>query len=279
MLPCDSCCPAGITWFWKRWFLRTGGSVHCSDEGRHVKSERVGETKREGSGEMDTGEDRDLLSSGFFDGNNDRLHNKRLIANDSSRKREGEWVREEGDITPIQSYRCHVQKTETTRCVCHQSPDDSTNEIRAWNFTKWFTKLKSESKQKIMLINMKLAWGHRSNWTVKTKTVFSLFLGHDEEKKSDDKTEPCGMLSWHVELRLSQWAIASFYLKSFYYGVNSVFAFLRRWDFGQNFSFVCRFLAGLHECKCKLIWVCVILHHPVITWTTPEYLLYSLTAK
>lgn len=68
-----------------------------------MKSERAGETKREGSGEMDRGEDRDLLSSGFFDGNNDRLHNKRLIANDSSRKRGGEWVRAEGDITPIQA--------------------------------------------------------------------------------------------------------------------------------------------------------------------------------
>lgn len=87
-----------------------------------MKSERGGETKREGSGEMDRGEDRDLLSSGFFDGNNDHLHNKRLIANDSSRKREREWAREEGDITPIQSYRCRVQKTKTTRCVCHQKP-------------------------------------------------------------------------------------------------------------------------------------------------------------
>lgn len=57
---------------------------------------------REGSGKMDRGEDRDLLSSGFFDGNNDRLHNKRLMANDSSRKGEGEWMREEGDITPFQ---------------------------------------------------------------------------------------------------------------------------------------------------------------------------------
>lgn len=96
MLPCDSC---------ETLVSRTGGSVHCSDEGSNVKkSERVGETQREGSGEMDRGEDRELLSSGFFDGNNDRLHNKRLIANDSSRKRkrEGEWVREEGHITPIQ---------------------------------------------------------------------------------------------------------------------------------------------------------------------------------
>lgn len=66
-----------------------------------MKSERVGERKREGSGKMDRGEDRDLLSSGFFDGNNDRLHNKRLMANNGS-KREEEWVREEGDITPIQ---------------------------------------------------------------------------------------------------------------------------------------------------------------------------------
>lgn len=39
---------------------------------------------------MDRGEDRDLLSSGFFDGSHDCLYNKRLIANDSNKKREGE---------------------------------------------------------------------------------------------------------------------------------------------------------------------------------------------
>lgn len=51
-----------------------------------MKSERVGERKREGSGKMDRGEDRDFLSSGFFDGNNDRLHNKRLMANNGSKR-------------------------------------------------------------------------------------------------------------------------------------------------------------------------------------------------
>lgn len=39
---------------------------------------------------MDRGEDRDLLSSGIFDGSHDRLYNKRLMANDSSRKRQRE---------------------------------------------------------------------------------------------------------------------------------------------------------------------------------------------
>lgn len=39
---------------------------------------------------MDRGEDRDFLSSGFFDGSHDRLYNKRLIAIDSNRKRERE---------------------------------------------------------------------------------------------------------------------------------------------------------------------------------------------
>lgn len=51
-----------------------------------MKLERVRERKREGSGKMGKGEDRDLLSSGFFDGNNDRLHNKRLMANNGSKR-------------------------------------------------------------------------------------------------------------------------------------------------------------------------------------------------
>lgn len=38
---------------------------------------------------MDRGEDRDLLSSGVFDGSHHRLYNKRLMANDSKRKRDG----------------------------------------------------------------------------------------------------------------------------------------------------------------------------------------------
>lgn len=37
---------------------------------------------------MDRGEDRDLLSSGFFDGSHDHLYNKRLMANDSNTDRE-----------------------------------------------------------------------------------------------------------------------------------------------------------------------------------------------
>lgn len=73
------------------------GSIHCSDKGRDVKSQREGETKREGWGEMDRGEDRDLLSSGIFDGSPDHLYNKRLIANDSNRKRDRERGRERGE--------------------------------------------------------------------------------------------------------------------------------------------------------------------------------------
>lgn len=47
------------------------------------------ETKAEWWGEMDRGEDRDLLSSGVFDGSHDRLYNKSLMGNDSKRKRDG----------------------------------------------------------------------------------------------------------------------------------------------------------------------------------------------
>lgn len=86
---------------------------------------------------MDRGEDRDLLSSGFFDGSHDRLYNKRLIANDSNKKREGERGREGGEILlpfrRIQPYRCHVRETKTTRLVCHLKPqtDKFTNKITA----------------------------------------------------------------------------------------------------------------------------------------------------
>lgn len=87
-----------------------------------MKSERVGETKREGSGEMDRGEDRDLLSSGFFDSNSDCLHNKRLIANDSGRQRGGELVKEEGDITPIQVHSViQVSCSQDGDKMCPQS--------------------------------------------------------------------------------------------------------------------------------------------------------------
>lgn len=47
------------------------------------------ETKAEWCGEMDRGEERDLLSSGVFDGSHHRLYNKRVMANDSKRKRDG----------------------------------------------------------------------------------------------------------------------------------------------------------------------------------------------
>ncbi len=88
---------------------------------------------------MDRGEDRDLLSSGFFDGSHDHLYNKRLIANDSNRKRERERGRERegGEILLpfrcIQPYRCHVRETKTTRLVCHLNPqtDNFTNKITA----------------------------------------------------------------------------------------------------------------------------------------------------
>lgn len=83
---------------------------------------------------MDRGEDRDLLSSGFFYGNNNRLHNKRLMSDDGGRKGEGEWVREEGDITPIQV--CSViqvscsEDQDNGMFLSSEDPDDSAK-IRA----------------------------------------------------------------------------------------------------------------------------------------------------
>lgn len=97
-------------------------SVHCSHEGRDVKSQREGETKREGWGEMDRGEDRDFLSSGFFDGSHGCLYNKRLIANDSNRKKKGG-----GGITSIQMHSaiqvsCSGDQGNKTR-LSSETPD------------------------------------------------------------------------------------------------------------------------------------------------------------
>lgn len=77
---------------------------------------------------MNRGEDRDLLSSGFFDGSHDRLYNKRLIANDSNKKREGERGREGGrDITSIQTHSaiqvsCSRDQDNKT-CLSSEAPD------------------------------------------------------------------------------------------------------------------------------------------------------------
>lgn len=54
--------------------------------------------KKGGWGKMDRGEDRDLLSSGFFDGTHDRPYNKRIMANDSRRKRSRESERGRSDF-------------------------------------------------------------------------------------------------------------------------------------------------------------------------------------
>lgn len=86
---------------------------------------------------MDRGEDRDFLSSGFFDGSHGCLYNKRLIANDSNRKKVVVVVVGlGGGLLPfrcIQPYRCHVQETKTTRHICHLKPqtDNFTNKITA----------------------------------------------------------------------------------------------------------------------------------------------------
>lgn len=90
---------------------------------------------------MDRGENRDLLSSGFFDGSHDHLYYKRMIANDSSRKRatKRERVSEGGEIllpfSCIQPYRCHVPQTKT-RLVCHLNPetDNFTNKNHSVKF-------------------------------------------------------------------------------------------------------------------------------------------------
>lgn len=86
-------CPACSQFFFNcknRWLSLF--IVHA--RGRDVKSQGEEETKGEWRGEMDRGEDRDLLSSAVFDGSHDRLHNKRLMANDSKRKRDGKrWRR------------------------------------------------------------------------------------------------------------------------------------------------------------------------------------------
>lgn len=53
---------------------------------------------------MDRGEDRDFLSSGFFDGSHGCLYNKRLIANDSNRKKVVVVVVGLGGVTSIQMH-------------------------------------------------------------------------------------------------------------------------------------------------------------------------------
>lgn len=82
---------------------------------------------------MDRGEDRDLLSSGFFDSSHDHLYNKRMMGNKSknNRGRESEGVRG-GEMTllrRIQPYRCHVRQAKTTRVFHHLTPqtDDFIN--------------------------------------------------------------------------------------------------------------------------------------------------------
>lgn len=77
---------------------------------------------------MDRGEDRDLLSSAVFDGSHDRLHNKRLMANDSKRKRDGKrWGRGRG-FTSIQALSavqvsCSGGTTRQQDCLSSGAPD------------------------------------------------------------------------------------------------------------------------------------------------------------
>lgn len=141
------------------------GSVHCSHEGRDVKSQREGETKRKGWGEMDRGGDRDLLSSGFFDGSHDHLYNKRLIANDSNKKREWERGREGGrDITSIQTHSaiqvsCSGDQDNKTCLSSEAQTDKFTNKITAWNLKEWFEPSDSPS-QKLNLTDRNLYTEH-----------------------------------------------------------------------------------------------------------------------
>lgn len=115
------------------------------------------ETKAEWWGEMDRGEERDLLSSVVFDGSHDRLCNKRLMANDSKRKRGGKkwgggWRRRWG-LTSIQTLSA-VQVscsggTETTRLSVIWSPRHTIPQTRitAWDLKKWFERSDSSPKK------------------------------------------------------------------------------------------------------------------------------------
>lgn len=124
-------CPACSQFFFNcknRWLSLF--IVHA--RGRDVKSQGEEETKGEWRGEMDRGEDRDLLSSAVFDGSHDRLHNKRLMANDSKRKRDGKrWGRGRGGSLPFrrfQPYRCHVREgPQDNKIVCHLEPQTHRN--------------------------------------------------------------------------------------------------------------------------------------------------------
>lgn len=99
---------------------------------------------------MDRGEDRDLLSSGFFDGSHDRLYNKKTDGQRQQQKeqeKEGDRERKEREgreiLLPfrcIQPYRCHVLQTKATRLVCHLNlqTDNFTNKITAQNLKERF---------------------------------------------------------------------------------------------------------------------------------------------
>lgn len=123
-------CPACSQFFFNcknRWLSLF--IVHA--RGRDVKSQGEEETKGEWRGEMDRGEDRDLLSSAVFDGSHDRLHNKRLMANDSKRKRDGKrWRRGRGGggFTSIQALSavqvsCSGGTTRQQDCLSSGAPD------------------------------------------------------------------------------------------------------------------------------------------------------------
>lgn len=96
---------------------------------------------------MDRGEHRDLLSSGVFDGSRDRLYNKRLMAGDSSRKRERERYCFHSDA--FSHTGVMFGSPRNTGHVCHLDPQTD-------QFTSYITALnKKERFDLILLLSVK----------------------------------------------------------------------------------------------------------------------------
>lgn len=142
---------------------------------------------------MGRGEDRDLLSSGFFDGNNDRPHNKRLTANDSSRKREGGGYQSHSGV--LSHTGVMFRRPRNQMHLSSGAGDDSRDSIRASSFTKWF-------KYEISLSAP--TWSEVVGQTLNSEKVFFPFLFllvtlTRVEKRNHKNLET---LSGHVVLRV-----------------------------------------------------------------------------
>lgn len=75
------------------------------------------------------------------------------MSDDGGRKGEGEWVREEGDVTPIQvcsgvQVSCSGDQ-DYHAFLSSEAPDQSAGEIRARNVTKWLKSSDSWLKYKV----------------------------------------------------------------------------------------------------------------------------------